>query len=133
MASETYIISKEIADASTDNDFKIVRGKYYIGFKSDYHEMQTLLGMCKISANMNDIYISGSSLLIELIHHFQLKNYLIEFENDFAGIADESGFIIPVLNAVILNKLIVDESNADFGAFKRAYNAVGFDYPLLLS
>jgi len=133
MASETYIISKEITNTPTDNDFEITGGTYYFKFDSDYCEMQNFLSICKVSASITDVYLSSSGSIIELIHRLQIKNYLIEYENDFAGQPDDSGFIIPVSNGIILNKLIVDESNADFGAFKRAYKAVGLDYPLWLS
>ena len=129
MASETYIICKEVTATPDDIDFKTRGGVSHFRFYSDFWEMQNFLSVCKVSANINDVYLSCSEPLMELIHQLQIKNYLIEFEHDFAGMPDESGFIIPVSNGIILNKLIVDENNNEFAAVKRAYKAVGLDYP----
>ncbi|WDF76593.1 hypothetical protein PQ469_22155 [Mucilaginibacter sp. KACC 22773] len=129
MGSKTYIISKEIADTPTDINFEIMEGVYCFRFYADYWEMQNFLSICKVITDINEVYLSCSVPLIELVHQLQIKNYLIEFENDFAGIPDESGFIIPVSNGIILHEFIVDEDNDDFAALKRAYNAVGLEYP----
>lgn len=130
MASETYIICKEINDDVPDDiDFEILGGRYYFTFDSDLLEMKYFLSVCKVSADINDVYLSCCKPLIELVDRLQIKNYLIQYEHDFAGAPDDNGFTIPILNGIILNKLIVDKENEGFAPLKRAFKAVGLDYP----
>jgi hypothetical protein len=111
MAGETYIICKGIdeADIPDDIDFQVCDGEYHFKFYSDLWEMRNFLEVCKVSNDINDIYLSCAKPLIELVHRLQIKDYVIQYENDFAGIPDDNGFTIPVSNGVILNRLIIDE------------------------
>ena len=129
MASETYIVCKKITVNPTESNPQIIGGLYHFTFYTDPREMQDFLERCKISHDINDIYMSCFEPMLKLIRQLELKDFIIEYENDFAGIPDESGFTIPVVNGKIVNKFICDESNNSLSNCKRAYKAIGVDYP----
>jgi len=131
MPSETYIIFKKTEDLPNDISFELSKGPYYYSFyiETDLWEMQEFLSQCKINTDISDIFNSDINHLLALAEELGLKEYIIEYEHDFAGQPDENGFIIPILNGKIMNKYIVDEENKSFLTNKKAYKLIGIDFP----
>lgn len=130
MASETSIICKDIKGNVDDYDFEIIKGVYFFHFHSDLTEMRDFLEICKVSADVRDINLSCTEPILNLVDHLQIKSYLIQYNHDFAGIPDKSGFTVPVKNGIILNRYISDEEDYDERIYKQAYKSIGIDYPL---
>jgi hypothetical protein len=125
MGCSLNIVCKRLSNVPKDIAYKEYGTQYYFDVDYGFQERE-ILNACMSYLEIDDIYLSAFKPIMELVERLKLKDFLIIYDDEFAGVPGDNGYIIPVKNGKIMHKYIVaDDYDGGCGSYELAFKLIG--------
>ncbi len=128
MAIEFDLITKQkvnVEDIPEDITWDERNGILIFHIHMDYFDAKFFLEACLTNEFVSNILAGPYIQLLDLIDSLDLKDYLINYSNDFADMPDGDEYSIPVINGKIQRKYIFSNNEECSCTYDSVYHLLG--------
>lgn len=131
MSSNFTLITKEkIEDFSEIEDvyLSIHNGYHTFSLNISHYGAVSFLEQCLSQTHIDNILGSEFKCLLELIDVYKLKNFVIDYENDFAGMPCDDEFRVAFIDGFVQkSSLLQNQNRSSIKDYRVMFKQLGVD------